>query len=357
VTDYLSKKIRVLSLLAIVAVVYIHAYNLQDRYLLPWTQVQDPLSLTSFTEYFLSNGFGRFAVPIFFGISGYLYFRSFRLEAATYWSKFAKRLRTLALPYLLWASWALFLVWVLQQTDWGRQAVDTWDIFPQQVSPPLFLYRWLGNPVPFQLWFIRDLMLYVFISPVLYLLVRYGRWIPIALVGLFWFAHRNFVIMEAEGILFFLVGAYLAIHQVVIPEQSPKWVVPVTGICWVMVLLVKTDLAFSPTNPHLLIALHKIAILLGVITVWFGYDQIGNSLNTNPTLVAAAPLASFVYFAHEPLLNLLQNYAMAQWDTINPLAIYLTYPLLTVCLCLLIGAALRAFLPPVFSLLTGGRGS
>jgi surface polysaccharide O-acyltransferase-like enzyme len=223
-SDYLSKKIRVLSLLAIVMVVFVHAYNLTDRYLLPFTVVSDPLSFTSFTEYFVSNGLTRFAVPLFFAISGYLFFQRFEWTWQSYGGKLSKRLRTLLLPYLLWSGIGLFTIWAIQFTDAGKMAVDTWDVWTGGVSFSQILYRWLWSPVPFQLWFVRDLLYYSLLSGILYLFLAYLRFWPLLLVGLLWFFHANFVFIEAEGVLFFMCGAYLAIHKIRIPERVASWV-------------------------------------------------------------------------------------------------------------------------------------
>ena len=41
--SFLSQKLRFWSLVAMVLLVYVHAYNLHPRYLQPWTSVEEPL--------------------------------------------------------------------------------------------------------------------------------------------------------------------------------------------------------------------------------------------------------------------------------------------------------------------------
>ncbi|MDX1933301.1 MAG: acyltransferase family protein [Capsulimonadales bacterium] len=354
-TPYLSAKFRLLSFVSIVAVVYVHAYNLTDRYLLPWTLSTDPLTATAFIQMFVSNGLTRFAVPIFFAISGFLFFRKFEPDLLWFADQFGKRLRSLAIPYFLWSTIGLALVWFLQRNEMTRPAVDTWDLFPPDVRFDLLFFRWVINPVPFQLWFVRDLLLYAVLSPLLYLGLRYlGAWLLLP-VGLLWFVHANFVILEGEGLLFFLLGSYFAIHRKPMPVGSPRWLPPVTLVLWLGVLTAKTLLVYSSTAPLPLILLHKTAILFGVATVWFGYDLFGEAFGETSFAQSAAPFSTFIYFAHEPLLNHLSNFALRQWNT-DPLTVYVTYPLLTTLLCMAIGATIRSFLPPVYSWLTGGRG-
>ena len=69
---FTSNKIKFLSFLCMVMVVFDHCYNLTDRYLQPFTTPTDKLTITSFTEYFVANGITRFLIPLLFCISGYL---------------------------------------------------------------------------------------------------------------------------------------------------------------------------------------------------------------------------------------------------------------------------------------------
>ena len=52
--------------------------------------------------YFFSNIIGRFSVPMFFLISGFLFYRNGTLTHNEYASKLHHRLYTLLIPYLLW---------------------------------------------------------------------------------------------------------------------------------------------------------------------------------------------------------------------------------------------------------------
>jgi hypothetical protein len=72
-SDFVSKKFRFWSFVSMVLLVFVHGYNLDIRYMQPWTIPGEPLNITSFTEYFLANGIFRFRIPMLFIISGYLY--------------------------------------------------------------------------------------------------------------------------------------------------------------------------------------------------------------------------------------------------------------------------------------------
>ena len=83
-------------------VVFLHCYNFTDNFLLPQTTISEGLNIATFIEFFLCNGFTRIAVPIFFMISGYLFFLTYKLSIEKYFYKVKSRFLSLMIPYLIW---------------------------------------------------------------------------------------------------------------------------------------------------------------------------------------------------------------------------------------------------------------
>ena len=103
---YLSYKLKVLSLIAIIFVVFIHAnINIPDSTNFLYEN-------SAFLQYFISQGITRTAVPMFFIISGYLYFISFDGTLNTYLIKTKKRIKSLVLPYFI-TSFSVFSFYFL----------------------------------------------------------------------------------------------------------------------------------------------------------------------------------------------------------------------------------------------------
>ncbi|HEX8462350.1 MAG TPA: hypothetical protein VF623_13005, partial [Segetibacter sp.] len=69
---FLSRKFRFYSFVSIVLLCFVHGYNLQERYLMPYSMVREPLTITTYVEYFFANGVLRFRIPLLFAISGYI---------------------------------------------------------------------------------------------------------------------------------------------------------------------------------------------------------------------------------------------------------------------------------------------
>ena len=79
-------------------------------------------------SYFFANSITRFAVPMFFMLSGISFFKGY--ESKQYPAKIKSRLFTLVIPYLLWNT-----IWML------------WEIFTSHS----FLARFSENNVPYPL--------------------------------------------------------------------------------------------------------------------------------------------------------------------------------------------------------------
>lgn len=89
-SPYLSDKLKVLSFISIVFVVYIHTFYAEGQSFAHLTFVEDVVG----------NGIARMAVPLFYLISGYLLFLNLD-SFSSCWKKMTKRVRTLLVPYLL----------------------------------------------------------------------------------------------------------------------------------------------------------------------------------------------------------------------------------------------------------------
>lgn len=115
---------------------------------------------------------GCFAVPLFFILSGALFFRNY--DNSKYKEKLWKRLKTLAVPYLAWNTvgmlFGLVTSMFFAQYFVGRQQFEP---TIENVLKAIFLHTQNG---PF--WFIENLLIFVSLSPLFYALLnnKYLKW-------------------------------------------------------------------------------------------------------------------------------------------------------------------------------------
>jgi len=354
-----------------VLLVFVHGYNLDIRYMQPWTIPGQPMNLTSFTEYFLANGIFRFRIPMLFIISGYLYAL---YDQKPYKQRTNKRLRTLLVPYLIWSALAIVFIYVLELIPACRTVLAGANITQIDESRLLLhdyrwyelLGRWIFFPIPYQLWFIRVLLIYNIAYPAIRWCVmnRIARWIFFSVALLMWMGTMGFVLFEGEGLLFFSLGVWMqkSDFSIEIPKRwlKPQW----WGIVFVLLALVKTYLAFNgelylgdAIYPVLSI-LHKLVVVSGLIACWYGLDRIAGWCMQRRWFVWLSAFAFIIYAVHAPMVAYLINPAIA---ILNPLPgthllAFVILPVSIILFAIGTGAMLRRISPAVYSLLTGGRG-
>ncbi|NJL74541.1 MAG: acyltransferase [Saprospiraceae bacterium] len=227
---YLSTKLKYISFVLMVMVVFLHSHNLSGKGDL----------LNYYVQNFISNGITKISVALFFMISGYLFF--FQVEAfpiPSWLQKVQSRTRSILLPYLLWSLWGMLLFFTLQSLPYSRSFFNS-DVLAEQSIPQL-LYIWLVKPLPYQLWFLRHLFVFVLATPFIYLVTRYAPLVLLILVALLLLKildipDNDFI--DNRSFSYFCIGCYLGIHgrQQVLKTFS-TWAIPALVVWWMLVAL------------------------------------------------------------------------------------------------------------------------
>ena len=111
----LSAKLRLVTLLAVTAVVFVHAYNMTSRFGSGENaaEMSGAPGLVGFIEYLISQALTRWPAALLFAVSGFLFFHNLQPHWDDYRRKYAGRLRTVVVPFLLWSGLSLLLYLVL----------------------------------------------------------------------------------------------------------------------------------------------------------------------------------------------------------------------------------------------------
>lgn len=363
-----SQKFRFWAFVSMVLLVFVHGYNLNQGYLQPWTLPGEPLTPTSFTEYWLANGIFRFRIPMLFIISGYLFAMG---DDKPYKQRMGKRVKTLLYPYLFWSAVGLLLTYVLELFVYTRNIVAATQFMQIDGTRTLLhqyhwyevLARWIFFPVAYQLWFIRVLLIYNLAYPALRWCVTHAKakWIFFTIVGLLWISTAGFVLIEGEGLLFFSMGIWMQKTNFDIDNPN-KWLQPKY---WVIVFIglsvLKTLLAFTAQfdgiGPVLLV-LHKIVVFSGLVCAWFGCDVLVKFCMNKAWFVWLSAFSFMIYVLHAPLVLYATKAVFFQvnnWYGYRMLT-FIVLPFSLVLLSVLTGFVLRKFTPKLYSFVTGGRG-
>ena len=352
--DRTSSRIEILRFPLIVGVVFIHNYATAV------IQREGPVGATNdgawvqFLRLFVSEGLARIAVPLFFAISGYLFFVG-GWDWTKYTAKLHRRLHTLLIPYLFWNFLALAVFAAAQSVPQFRFAAFS-TRFPPIHSFTAFDYvnalfgLTVNYPISAQFWFIRDLMALVVLAPVIHLLLGRRLALPfvVALLGL-WFLHDWPLLWpSADATFFFCAGAYLSLpgHDLECLDKFGAW------ICAGFLVLLVLHSAFpeSPLN------LDKLAILFGLPSAWWLARLAAGTIRLNAQLVALGGASFFVFAAHQPLLTILIRVV---YKALNPsgglalLGLFFAVPICLIALLLLVYRALLKTMPALTGVITG----
>ncbi len=362
INNYLSKKFKVISFIAIIMVVYIHAYNLTDRFLQPFTTISNQMNFSSFFQYFISNGLTRIAVPLFFAISGYLFYHNLSANKNSFLAKYKSRAKTLLLPYLLCSVVSLLFLYLGQEfvalmgiEDFFIEATFVENLV-RNFAVQDYIAKIFFSSAAYQLWFIWDLMIYVILSPLIYYYLKRNSYLALIPFAIFWLFDLHLFI-NSEGILFFMLGAFLAIKEINFQREFSKRKINIILILWLLVLVLKTFLAYYDLH-FVLLALHKIAIILGFIGLWYGYDIYIGELRDNHRIFYLTSFTFFIFLFHVPLLDFLTDICLGLFGSSQflSLAVYLLNPIFVMGLLIVVAELLRRYLTSVYSIVTGGRG-
>lgn len=356
-SKYLSRKIKFIAVFAMIAVVFVHSYNFKDNFLTPSTRISEGFNAAAMFEYFFSNELLRFAVPMFFAISGFLFFFTYENTASCYAKKLKSRVRSLLIPYVIWAVLSGLLITGIAQIPFFSDLQIVTEKFYDWTQ----FYMYLINPAAFQLWFIQQLMIFVLISPALYFLIKKTRGIILILFAVPWIIDFTFII-NFSGLFAFSIGAALAIfgksREYTRSENRIQTLI--YAAIWILLSLLNTYIAAFADNSFIfdivMTVLYKINEAVGVIAMWFLFDHIAKRITDKKGFIIAATHLFIIYAMHEPLLHIFSQMALKQSSTImGHLALYICLPLSVGAVCIIVSMALRKNLRKIHSVLTGGR--
>lgn len=356
IDDYLSRKIKILSFLAIIAVVYIHANSIEPLAQRPGSVIEGDFNINSFVQVFITNGLARFSVPLFFCISGYLFFRLGGGDGINrFLVKITKRLKTIVVPFLIWMYFWFFVTRLMLHIPFFEASVP----FPKAGIDAATLWKFTTKlhltPIAVHLWFLVHLFVYTLFGYPIFLLLR-TRLAYLAFAAVFYFfVQGDLSYVGADSALFFMLGGFFAVRGIDMNYRiSRPWALALLST-WVLLVAVKTALAYRWSMPYF----HQLTVMLGVACVWFCYDHFMPSKQwLTGWLEKMADHTFFIYVAHYPLVIMTTASLLNYFGNTpaNSLASFVIVPPLFIAGLILISALLRMAAPAFYGILTGGRG-
>lgn len=163
------------------------------------------------------------AVPCFFFISGYLYFNGVTtITSLQYKEKLKKRIKTLCVPYICWNALYLIFILMLQLLipdiiGNERKYILNYSLLELVNSFWNYGGVYYGMPVLYSMWYIRDLIVLIICSPIIYFCLKRIPYAFLMIVlWLFIFNPFSFTPTDCDWIkalMFFSIGGKLALDN------------------------------------------------------------------------------------------------------------------------------------------------
>ena len=310
-------------------------------------------------NYLFAQILTRVAVPLFFMFSGFLFFnRSDEFTLLTYREKLMKRIRTLLIPYIFW-NCTLILYYLLgrllglgSQFGIGFDMVDWFRLFWNGYIPPQKTgYGVASFPVLEQFWYIRDLMVTILLSPIIFLMIKKCGLYFIIGLAILWITNSWPLItgLSIMALFFFSLGAYCSIFKKNFVELlSPHTLF--LGIAWLLILIpifLQRSYCWTP--------LRCVGVLLGMaFTISLAARILSKGkCKTNKFLSESS---FFIFAFHMTAFIVIEDIANFSYRTDMMCTIlYFVKSLAIVILGLTIYYFLRRWLPRFTAIITGGR--
>lgn len=174
--------------------------------------------LLSMFKYLLFNYFADLAVPLFFFFSGFLFFYKVTFNFTIYIKKLKKRFLSLVIPYLVWNLLFMLFVFFVQSllpTLNNRNMINDYSMWDFINSFWNYSGLGYGCPILAPTWFLRDLIVIIIFTPVVYYLIKYTRGIFVVFLSFCYLLGVNCGIVGfPKSWLFFSLGATFSIFGV-----------------------------------------------------------------------------------------------------------------------------------------------
>ena len=285
----------------------------------------------------LGDELGRLAVPIFLIISGFLFFSEYKdFTKEDYFLKIRKRISSLSIPYLLWNLIAYICYAIRTDFNLIEFVKSFWIInIPGRSG---------SSPIDGPLWYVRDLFILMIISPLVYCVIKKGKFPALMVLLLLWVSGFS---VFANGIyisfVFFVIGGYLRLNNIGVDNLKYGCIVSVLYMMFIVLLPLNSSL-YSITQ------LRNVVMLMGMFSCFYICNKIKFKNTDLYKYLASATF--FIYCCHDILLSYIKPFMKINMDN-NIL--YISIILLDLLFSFILFVVTTRCLPWLSKYLTGNR--
>ncbi len=302
------------------------------------------------TVYFFTQVFLPIRVPLFFFFSGILFFyKTEKMVKNVYLTKLKKRFRSLFIPYLFWNFLFIFVYNIC-----GKLFPGSIDSF---IGEGFHIQDWLlllWKPASYQLWFLRDLMVVVLFTPVIYWMIRKFDCLLVFFLGLLWLMAlwSNGSGFPISAFFFFSWGGYFSLSK-----KNFIGIVQPHTLLWGAGYFILAVLTFQFRDYEWAVYLKQISVIWGsafIIALTSHYISKGQ-WKVNRFLSESS---FFIYAYHVMALPIIRRFLqlfIPSNSDLDATIFYFVWGVVSVVIGLIGYFILKRWVPKPLAFITGGR--
>ena len=301
--------------------------------------------------YYISEVLARVSVPLFFSLAGYLFFINLTPTLKSFFHKYKSRFFSLVVPFVFW-NLLIFILFYIAQNIPATQGYFSGErpIISHLKSSKEYLELFFGfgkfeYPIAYQFWFIRDLIVLVLFSPLIYFILKLiPKTVFFTVMLIFWCSFPDRFI----SLVFFLTGSFFAIKKINPKVLDRYFFISLTVFLLSSFFLVKTK------NPYL----YQAVVLIGSIVVFGMTKYILNTDKLKTSLIKFSTYSFFIFCFHEPTLSVVRKLSFRFFPLKNDTTTFLLYFFcvgMTIWISIVVFKILKRYMPNFLNIITGQR--
>lgn len=331
-------RIRIFSFVLTVLVIWIHAVEPGFA----WEgHAAGSGSLYRILQSLLGSYLGQVAVPGFFCMSGYLFFRN---GVPPFSAKLKSRARTLLIPYVLWNIVYYIIYMIAGRAEPGAR----------QLADAVLNYRF--NPV---FWYLKELIIITVLTPLIYIFIKNKKAALFSAASVFAAAcvydRLPFHLVNEDALFYYMTGAALALHAGW-SETDKRSMKALFGMGITGFLL--CDLLNGSETAWIMIAGAIMKRICGVLGL-FAAVSLASDRMPHTGMPWYMKYNFFVYAVHYLEIRLFRSALYCAFSGSVPdiaaALLYAVMPVLCIALSGALGGAAKRIVPGVYYIFTGGR--
>ena len=307
-------------------------------------------SLVYRLESFFAQTLGQMAVPGFFMISAYLFYRNFQFSKTV--SKWKSRCKSLLLPYVLWNTLYYLGYVVVTRLSFAKNVIGKEPVAFDLKELFLAAVYYKYNPV---FWYLFQLLLLVLLAPLLYVVIcrKWSGALWLALLTLGLWKNVSLPFLNLDALFYYSAAGYAVLFGAKIegentPFQKKIWFA-VLIFSWLILWLFGKPGKFLHFTP-----VHTVLIrFLGVLVLYSILKEI-------PFKPAGSTVKNsfFLYAIHFPWVRFFNKTGavILKGNQVAAAVFFLIMPFLILLVSSVAGYLLKHTVPRLYDILSGGRG-